>query len=150
MKIVSWNMCKGPDFEEVPRKGLLHCCLFCFCFIILLTSSLLAHPWSFHSISAVTQVCLVWLFQDSVYSLIPFSPRTCCLGSFTQGHNFYYILSGYKFLIFCLQPRPLSAYYPGFLFCFASLSPSVSRKLWSSYALPTAESAHLHPSLGIS
>lgn len=143
-------MCKGPDFEEVPRKGLLQCCLFCFCFIILLTSSLLAHPWSFHSISAVTQVCLVWLFQDSVYSLIPFSPRTCCLGSFTQGHNFYYILSGYKFLIFCLQPRPLSAYYLGFLFCFASLSPSVSRKLWSSYALPTAESAHLHPSLGIS
>ena len=136
--------------RKYPGKACCNVCLFCLCYIILLTSSLLAHPWSFHSISAMTQVHWVWLLQDSIYTLIPFSPRTCCLGCFTQGHNFYYVLSGYKCLICYHQPRPLSAYDPGFLFSFASPSPSVSRKLWSSYALPRAENAHLHPSSGIS
>ena len=98
----------------------------------------------------MTQVHWVWLLQDSIYTLIPFSPRTCCLGCFTQGHNFYYVLSGYKCLICYRQPRPLSAYDSGFLFSFASPSPSVSGKLWSSYALPHAEKSHLHPSSGIS
>ena len=131
MKIKFMEYVQRPGFDKHPGNVCCNVCLFCLYYIILLTTSLHAHPQSFHSISALTQVCFVWFFQASIYTSILFSPSTCFLGSFTKGHSFCYVLLGYKFLIFYLQRRPHSVYHPGF---FVSLSPSVNRNLWSSYA----------------
>lgn len=110
------------EYEEVPiGKACCNVCLFCPCYIILLTSSLLAHPWSLHSISAVTQVCLVWLFQDSIYTLIPFSLEHAVWGVSPRAITFTIFCQVTSFNI--LSSTPGLCLLPWVFVLFASLSP---------------------------